>query len=226
MARRNDREGDREGHFPRDFDRPQSDVYDGEGDEHGEPREYHYGSGFDKPERGRWAEQRHVEVYSRPYDQWTNPGYVFYAGKGYHREFIDPYAGRSEAQGGQGWQIAPESRRGRFVGRGPKNYSRSDERIREDVNDRLLEHGEIDASDVVVTVSDREVTLEGIVDDKRTKRLAEDIAESVSGVRDVHNRLRVEARGTEIDVDVHGPESHSGTGFLTENRETSRTRPR
>jgi BON domain len=94
------------------------------------------------------------------------------------------------------------------------------------VNDRLLEHGEIDATEIDVSVSDREVTLEGVVDDKRTKRLAEDVAESVRGVRDVHNRLRVAPLGSEIDVDVHGPESHSGTGFLTENRETSRTRLR
>jgi hypothetical protein len=222
MARRDDRSE----RFPRDVERSQFGAYDGEGDEHGEPREYHYGSGFDKPERGRWSEQRHVEVYSRPYDQWTNPGYVFYAGEGYHREFIDPYAGPGEAQGGQGWQIAPESRRGPFTGRGPKGYVRSDERIHEDVNDRLLEHGEIDATEIDVSVSDREVTLEGVVDDKRTKRLAEDVAESVRGVRDVHNRLRVAPRGSEIDVDVHGPESHSGTGFLTENRETSRTRLR
>jgi osmotically-inducible protein OsmY len=222
MARRNDREGP----LPRDVERPQFGAYDGEGNEHGEPREFRYGSGFDKPEHGRWAGQRHVDAYSRPYDEWNHPGYVFYAGQGYHREFIDAYAGPAEAQGGVGWQIAPESRRGPFAGRGPKGYVRSDERIREDVNDRLLEHAEIDATEIDVSVSDREVTLEGAVDDKRTKRLAEDVAESVRGVHDVHNRLRVAPRGNEIDVDVHGPESHSGTGFLTENRETSRTRLR
>jgi osmotically-inducible protein OsmY len=33
--------------------------------------------------------------------------------------------------------------------------------------------------------------LPGTVDDRRAKRLAEDLAESVSGVKDVHNRLRV-----------------------------------
>lgn len=215
MARR-----DRE--LPHDVDRRQFDAYSGEGDEHGEPREYRYGSDFDKPERGRRAPQDRENVYSRPYDEWSDPGYGFYAGKGYHREFIDPYAAPVEPEGGPGWQIAPEFRRGRFAGRGPRSYVRSDERIREDVNEILEEHGDIDATDVTVTVSEREVTLEGSVEDRRTKRLAEDVSASVSGVRDVHNRLRVAPRATEVAVDVHGDESRSGTGFLTENRETSR----
>jgi hypothetical protein len=45
-------------------------------------------------------------------------------------------------------------------------------------------------------------------------------------VTDVHNRLRIAPRETAIDVDVQGAESRSGTGFLTENRETGRARPR
>jgi len=42
----------------------------------------------------------------------------------------------------------------------------------------------------------------------------------------VHNRLRVAPRETTIDVDVQGAASRPGTGFLTENRETSRNRAR
>jgi len=113
------------------------------------------------------------------------------------------------------------------VGRGPKGYVRRDERIWEEVNERLEEDGEIDATDVLVQVDNGEVTLEGAVDDRRAKRLAEDLAESVRGVRAVHNRLRVEPRETAVDVDVQGRSSHSGTGFLTENVEGSpRTRLR
>jgi hypothetical protein len=212
--------------FRRGVERPQFGAYEGEGDEHGEPREYHYGSGFDKPERGRWAEQHEVDVYSQPYDRWSNPGYVFYAGKGYHREFIDPYARPVEPKGGSGWHVATESRRGPFTGRGPKDYVRSDERIWEEINERLEQDGEIDATDITVYVSRHEVTLEGTVEDRRSKRLAEDLAESVRGVTDVHNHLRIAPRETQVDVDVQGPTSRSGTGFLTENRETSRTRPR
>ena len=41
------------------------------------------------------------------------------------------------------------------------------------------------------TVKDGEVTLSGTVEDRDARWLAEDLAESVSGVRAVHNRLRV-----------------------------------
>jgi hypothetical protein len=76
-------------------------------------------------------------------------------------------------------------------GRGPKNYQRSDERIKEDVNDRLTDNSFIDAANVEVEVSGREVTLTGTVNSRYEKRLAEDIAEDVSGVTDVENRLKV-----------------------------------
>ncbi len=78
-----------------------------------------------------------------------------------------------------------------FTGRGPKGYQRSDERINEDVCDRLCDSGEIDASEVEVRVSGGEVTLTGSVSDRNQKRRAEDLIEQVSGVREVHNNLRV-----------------------------------
>lgn len=78
-----------------------------------------------------------------------------------------------------------------YRGKGPKNYSRSDERIKEDINDRLSDDPFIDASDIDVTVSSGEVTLTGTVDHRSTKRRAEDLAEAVSGVKNVENRLRV-----------------------------------
>jgi len=79
----------------------------------------------------------------------------------------------------------------RFVGRGPKGYQRSDDRIREDVCERLTQHPEIDASEIDIIVSAGEVTLSGSVDDRDQKRTAEDIAENIFGVREVHNQIRV-----------------------------------
>jgi len=76
-------------------------------------------------------------------------------------------------------------------GRGPKGYRRSDERIKEDVNDRLSDDYYLDASDVEVQVQNTEVTLTGTVRSRNDKRRAEDLAESVSGVTNVENRLRV-----------------------------------
>lgn len=78
-----------------------------------------------------------------------------------------------------------------FRGRGPKNYTRSDHRIHEDVCDRLTEAGAIDASDIDVEVKDGEVTLSGTVAARDQRRAAEDCAEAVAGVRHVQNNLRV-----------------------------------
>jgi osmotically-inducible protein OsmY len=76
-------------------------------------------------------------------------------------------------------------------GRGPKGYMRSDERIKEDVNDRLTDDGSLDASEIEVDVTEREVTLSGTVGNRFDKRRAEDLAESVSGVSHVQNNIRV-----------------------------------
>jgi len=79
---------------------------------------------------------------------------------------------------------------GKFFGKGPKGYKRSDDRIKEDVNEALYVHHDIDASDIEVQVSDGVLTLSGTVDSRRTKRLVEDVVERISGVKDVINHLR------------------------------------
>ena len=80
-------------------------------------------------------------------------------------------------------------------GRGPKGHSRSDERIREDVCERLTEDPYVDATGIEVRVEGGEVTLTGTVPERGAKRRAEDLAESISGVRHVQNDLRVGAKG-------------------------------
>ncbi|HTM44130.1 MAG TPA: BON domain-containing protein [Polyangiaceae bacterium] len=75
-------------------------------------------------------------------------------------------------------------------GRAPKGYTRSDERIREDVCDRLIE-GNLDAGEMEVTVHDGEVELKGSAPSREVKHSAERIAASVLGVRDVTNHLRI-----------------------------------
>jgi osmotically-inducible protein OsmY len=99
-------------------------------------------------------------------------------------------SGRS--YGELGSESASLRREGSYFGKGPKGYTRSDDRIREDVCDRLSDDDEVDASDITVTVKGGEVTLEGTVLDRRSKHRAEDIAESVGGVKDVHNSLRTQ----------------------------------
>lgn len=76
-------------------------------------------------------------------------------------------------------------------GKGPKNFKRSDDRIKEVISDKLTDDWEIDASDIEVSVLNGEVTLTGFVNERAQKRKAEDLAESVSGVTQVENRLKL-----------------------------------
>ncbi len=94
------------------------------------------------------------------------------------------------------WQ-GQEQRQGQFSGRGPKGFRRSDERIREEVCERLTDHPEIDASEIEVEAKSGEITLKGTVPERRMKRMAEDLIESISGVADVHNQLRVSSQAQE-----------------------------
>jgi len=75
--------------------------------------------------------------------------------------------------------------------RGPKGYKRTDERIREDLNDRLAHQDRLDPSDIEVSVANGEVTLTGTVQIRHEKFLAEEIADDVGGVTEIHNQLRV-----------------------------------
>jgi hypothetical protein len=108
--------------------------------------------------------------------------------------------------------IASAARRGRFFGRGPKGYRRSDERIKEEISERLTTHPDIDASDIDITVADGVVTLSGTVEDRHEKRLAEYIAEDALGINDIDNRLKVRhglwatitgEKATEHEVHAH-----------------------
>lgn len=123
-------------------------------------------------------------------ENWTDFG----GGRGYGGERSGE-RNRREEMGGYGESGHREndfwSVRGPYTGHGPQGYKRSDERITEDVNERLTQHGHLDASMIQVKVKDGEVTLTGSVPDRQAKRMAEDIAESCSGVKEVQNQLRV-----------------------------------
>jgi len=112
-----------------------------------------------------------------------NRGMFGYEGEGYLR---------GGARGGNDrdfWRS--ESDHGHFSGIGPKNYQRSDERIREEVCERLTDDHYVDASDIEINVNSGIATLSGTVADRAQKRRAEDVVERVRGVRDVQNDLRI-----------------------------------
>lgn len=81
-------------------------------------------------------------------------------------------------------------------GKGPANYTRSDDRIRDDANDRLTDDWSVDASSIEVTVDNGEITLNGTVPSREQKRRAEDCVDGISGVRNVQNNLRIATETT------------------------------
>lgn len=126
-------------------------------------------------EGSRWGRQgsgsgSYGEEYGQSQTGWSDRSQRGYGPTGYSAVFIS----------------------GRYIGRGPKGYKRSDDRIREDVSEELYRHPDIDASEIEVQVENGEVTLTGKAEDRHQKRLAEDIAERCSGVTDVHNQLKVD----------------------------------
>ena len=113
------------------------------------------------------------------------------------REYLqDVYGMAWESGGGGPATPLPAARlRGRPPRRyppGPKGYQRSDERIREDICERLMRAHHIDSSEVTVAVSGAKVVLEGTVPDRRMKHAIEDIADASLGVREIDNRIRVQ----------------------------------
>ncbi len=103
------------------------------------------------------------------------------------------------------------SEHGPHSGRGPKGYQRSDERIREDICERLTHHSGVDASEIDIQVKNGEVTLTGTVERREEKRMAEDAVESVSGVKDVHNQLRAQPQGAMAGHGTQGSQANRET---------------
>lgn len=87
--------------------------------------------------------------------------------------------------------------RGGQRGRGPQRaddtqaLGKEDARIWNEVRACLTDDWYVDGTEITVSVDSGEVTLDGVVENRAEKRLAEDCADSVPGVLDVHNRLRI-----------------------------------
>lgn len=163
-------------------------------------RNHRYGRNFGRHARPYGESYGEDTPYPGAYDDWESPdrnrprrqrpaGF---------RHSHDDDRGWWERAGDEvltwfGDDYAERRRRKDFMhrGKGPKNYRRSDERIREEINDRLTDEWNIDASDLEVTVSGGEVILTGYVGDRFQKRRAEDVTEEVRGVTHVENRIRV-----------------------------------
>jgi osmotically-inducible protein OsmY len=76
-------------------------------------------------------------------------------------------------------------------GTGPRFQRRSDDKIREEIWELLNNNADLDPSEVEVHVEGGEVTLRGTVDSRDARWLTEDLVNSVSGVREVYNQIKV-----------------------------------
>lgn len=145
------------------------------------------------------------------------------SGQGYGRQ---DFGGRASdgLEGGMPGRMGEwGSRSMGYRGKGPKNYSRSDERIREDLNEKLTESDEIDASGISVEVNNGIATLTGVVEQRWMKHRAEDLAESCSGVRDVTNQITVKSQSS--SQGMPGGQSQPGQKVSGDSASGSSARP-
>ncbi len=107
----------------------------------------------------------------------------------------------------------------RVFARGPKGYTRSDERITEDISERLWRAEFIDSSDVTVEVREGVAVLSGTVPERWMRHEIENIADSCMGVQDIENNIRVQRRTieeTEIEPSgTRAPLMGAGGGTAT-----------
>jgi hypothetical protein len=74
---------------------------------------------------------------------------------------------------------------------GPRGYHRSDERIRDQICERLSYARHLDVSDVSVDVKDGVVSLSGTVNNRSQKYYIEELVDATYGVSEVNNEIRV-----------------------------------
>ena len=161
-------------------------------------------------------------------------------GRGGQYGDADPYRGGGELWGASyGWPtegagLSERGPSGRMAAsaranRGPKGYTRSDERIREDVCEHIMHRHDIDSSEVTVEVQSGAVTLQGTVPERWMKHAIEDLADRCLGVNEVDNRVRVQrqehgAAGAGRETSQQGstgeaPESAASRGAEGESRD-------
>jgi hypothetical protein len=124
-------------------------------------------------------------------------------------------------QGRQSYMQQNQPSLGQFSGRGPKGYARADARIEEDVNEALSQDSQLDATDIEVKVEAGVVTLTGTVSERKFKRMAEDLCEECSGVKEVLNEIRVK-RESETSSNASGSEKSKGGSNFSSSESRSR----
>jgi hypothetical protein len=174
------------------------------------PQGEHSGQNYDREAENRWendpaqnyayprqsnSDQPSTDEYDARYNPRSRPDY--WRGprdqepENFNREWVSGTGQPPYREERQGFQRKSSGSRPSFAGRGPQGYKRSDDRIMEDINEGMTRDHDLDASDISVEAKDGEVILKGTVSDRESKRRAEEIAESCSGVKDVQNQIRI-----------------------------------
>jgi osmotically-inducible protein OsmY len=90
-----------------------------------------------------------------------------------------------------GQERRQEQRDGITSGGGPRLRRKTDDSLAREIHEILTADPELDATDIEVIVEGGAVTLSGEIEHPDARLLAEELTESVAGVRLVHNRLVV-----------------------------------
>lgn len=91
---------------------------------------------------------------------------------------------------------------------GPRGYTRTDERIRDEICERLTFTSGIDVREVSIDVDKGKVTLGGTVQTRGQKYDIEDLADNTFGVTEVENNIRVQRQ--DVDAAVTGAGGFNG----------------
>lgn len=180
------------------YGREDAERYGGAGRERGFGPfgEVRYGRGGDHGGRGPFTDRSNEDV-ERGRGRYIGGGWGGMGpemGRDAREQGYEGYGRGSESLRPIGYGLARMDVGEQRTGRGPRGYQRSDERIREDLCERLMT-GWMNAEDVEVQVKGGEVTLLGTVERREEKRAIEDLAEGVLGVKEVHNQIRVSRPG-------------------------------
>jgi osmotically-inducible protein OsmY len=90
--------------------------------------------------------------------------------------------------------MGQEEQSGRRTERIQRGQRRPSETLAQEIREILTHDPELNATEIEVEVEGGAVTLSGVVDGSDAKLLAEELVETLPGVREVHNRLRVARR--------------------------------
>lgn len=187
-----------EARYPREAFRERYSQYPDQDRHAGRDYSRDYGRDYDREFTEFGGRSGGTPRYQREYER--NGNYPDY-GAVYSRALDGGYSGEGRERfaranqdfgSGGGWYSFDQSRQAQgFRGRAPKGYERSDERVKEDICERLMHDPYVDATEISVTVKSGLVTLEGTVNDRQQKHQAEDLVDATSGVKDVRNNLTV-----------------------------------